>query len=282
MIVGTRLPRDEAHTILERSDRRPLTPATTWQLPALVEKLDLTARRGYAHAFEDIVAGDISLATAVMDANGVPTAAISISVSKLRCSVVEAERRYAPLLVSAAQAMSVGRGWGVPDWRRVRVRSEIICDARRGISPPSRLGYPAGSREATPRRAGSMPTGRRRACRCASASRDRRIRRDSWRCSRQSSVPAPARRSVAPVLEAPWATRWRPIEAPRTIAEMAHRTSMSDVWSPKTRLGWRTVMGGAADWPPPSADMFADIAESYEREITSGYPPTQSVGVERG
>ncbi len=79
--------------ILERSDRRPLTPATTWQLPALLEKLDLSARCGYAHAFEEIFAGDISLATAVMDANGTPTAVIRICVSKLRCSAEEAERR---------------------------------------------------------------------------------------------------------------------------------------------------------------------------------------------
>lgn len=110
LAILARLPRDEALAILERPDRRPLTPATTWQLPALVEKLDLTARHGYAHAFEEIFAGDISLAIAVMGANGMPTATISISVPKLRCSAEEAERRYAPLLVSAAQAMSVGRG----------------------------------------------------------------------------------------------------------------------------------------------------------------------------
>lgn len=110
MAILARLPIDAAHAILERSDRRPLTPATTWQMPALIEKLELTAQRGYAHAFEEIFPGDISFGAAVTDTKGAPVAAVSISVSKVRCSPEEAEQRYAPLVVSAAQGMSLRGG----------------------------------------------------------------------------------------------------------------------------------------------------------------------------
>lgn len=105
--ILARLPAVEAAAILERSDRRPLTPTTIWQMPALRQALELTVRRGYAHAFEEIFPGDISLAAAVVNAKGAPIAAVSISVSKLRCPAEDAEQRYAPLVVSAAQAMSM-------------------------------------------------------------------------------------------------------------------------------------------------------------------------------
>lgn len=110
LAILSRLAPDKARAILEASDRRALTPATVHEMPALLDKIAHAARRGYAHAFEEIYPGDLSFAAAVTDAAGAPLGAVSISVSRLRCTREDAERRFAPLVVGAAQAMSPAPG----------------------------------------------------------------------------------------------------------------------------------------------------------------------------
>jgi DNA-binding IclR family transcriptional regulator len=104
--ILSRLPRPEAFALLERSDRRAHTAHTTTALPALRRRLEETARRGYVVMCEELFVNDISLAAPVLGRDGEPLAAVNIAVSKLRCPVREAERRYAPLITDAAAAMS--------------------------------------------------------------------------------------------------------------------------------------------------------------------------------
>jgi IclR family pca regulon transcriptional regulator len=102
----SRLPAEQAHAILRKSELRSYTPHTICRLPELLAQLAQSARRGYALANEEIFANDISIASAVLGSKGEVLGAVSIAVSKLRCPVAEAEERFAPLVTAASQAMS--------------------------------------------------------------------------------------------------------------------------------------------------------------------------------
>jgi DNA-binding IclR family transcriptional regulator len=102
-----RLPAAEADALLARSDRRAVTPATTWELPALQARLKSAADAGYAMAVGEIFSGDISLASAVTGARGEPIGAVSLSISSLWLSPRKAETKFAPLVTMTAQALSL-------------------------------------------------------------------------------------------------------------------------------------------------------------------------------
>jgi DNA-binding IclR family transcriptional regulator len=106
MAILSRLPDDEAIAILERSDRKPITPSTTWKMNDLVRKLRLSREQGFATAFEEFYRGDASVAAAVVDGNERPMGAINIAVPLSRFSREEAVERFAPLIISAAHAIS--------------------------------------------------------------------------------------------------------------------------------------------------------------------------------
>lgn len=101
-----RLPVDEAVAILERCERVQVTPSTVWRLKDLREKLRLTARRGYATAFEELHHGDLSVAAAIVDARGAPIGAINIATLRSRMTPEAAEAAYVPVVVDAARAIS--------------------------------------------------------------------------------------------------------------------------------------------------------------------------------
>jgi DNA-binding IclR family transcriptional regulator len=102
----SRLPPGEAHAILEQSELRPYTSATTWTMEALMEKIALSARRGYATAFEEIYHGDLSAAAAITDGAGRPIGAVNVAALRSRLAPEEMERAYAPLLVDTALSIS--------------------------------------------------------------------------------------------------------------------------------------------------------------------------------
>ncbi len=121
VIVGTRLPAyctapglailsmlppADALSILKRSDRRAITPHTTWQLPELQNRLAAARSAGYAMAVEEIYPGDISIAAPILAANGTPAGAVSIGVSRIRFEPGVAAERFAPLAIAAARSMS--------------------------------------------------------------------------------------------------------------------------------------------------------------------------------
>lgn len=102
----SRLPRDEARGILARSELKAFTPNTTFRLRDLLKKLDVSAARGYATAFEEFYHGDLSIAAAILDVRGYPIGAINVAVSRSRFSPEEAERQFASLVVGAASSIS--------------------------------------------------------------------------------------------------------------------------------------------------------------------------------
>ena len=121
VIVGTRMPayctapgiamlsrlsEADAVAILERSERSPITPMTTWRMEDLVPKLKRSAEQGFATAFEEYFHGDGSVAAAVIDAHGRPEGAVNVAVSLSRYSPDEVIERFPTLVVAAARAIS--------------------------------------------------------------------------------------------------------------------------------------------------------------------------------
>jgi IclR family pca regulon transcriptional regulator len=104
--ILSQLPRAEACDILERSDLKAFTPHTTFRMEDLLKKLDTTAARGYATAFEEFFLGDLSIAAPILNQNSRPVGAINIAVSRARFSSMDAEGRFSPLVVTAALSIS--------------------------------------------------------------------------------------------------------------------------------------------------------------------------------
>ena len=69
---------------------------------------------GSVMASEEIYPNDISIASAALGSKGEVLGAVSIAVSKLRVPAAEAETRFAPLVMAAAQAMSQARPLDMP------------------------------------------------------------------------------------------------------------------------------------------------------------------------
>jgi DNA-binding IclR family transcriptional regulator len=97
----------EADAILEQSDRRPLTPRTITDLPALRRKLAEARRDGFALAVEEALLGEIVLAAAVHDRQGRPVAAIHVAASLAEWEVEAFRKRIGPLAMEAARALSL-------------------------------------------------------------------------------------------------------------------------------------------------------------------------------
>lgn len=103
--VLSQLPLSEAGDILNRSELRAYTPHTTWRLKDVLRKLEAAATLGYATAFEEFFLGDLAVAAPILAHNG-PVGAINISVPRTRFSREEAEEKFSPLVVAAAQSVS--------------------------------------------------------------------------------------------------------------------------------------------------------------------------------
>ena len=103
--ILSQLPLSESGDILNRSELRAYTPHTTWRLKDVLRKLEASATRGYATAFEEFFLGDLAIAAPILAQNG-PVGAINISVPRARFSREEAEEKFSPLVVAAAQSVS--------------------------------------------------------------------------------------------------------------------------------------------------------------------------------
>ena len=110
--IMSHLPEDEVEDILARSADMPratipTTPKTNND-PDRIRALVQQARHdGYATAIEESLLGELNLATAILDHRHRPVAAIQIAglVSEW-ASPEEFARRYSPLLMTAARALS--------------------------------------------------------------------------------------------------------------------------------------------------------------------------------
>lgn len=99
------LPPVEAQAILEASRRAPMTDRTVRDVPALMRLLAQARERGYAVNDQEAFVGDLSVATALVDAAGRPLGAINIAVPTPRWTVEALERELVPALLRCARRL---------------------------------------------------------------------------------------------------------------------------------------------------------------------------------
>lgn len=100
------LPEAEARRIVEASDRKPITPRTLTDPDVIMTRVAEAREAGYAWAVEESLLGEVVIATAVLDHNGLPVAAIHIAGSLAEWDEAGFRRKFAPLALEAARALS--------------------------------------------------------------------------------------------------------------------------------------------------------------------------------
>lgn len=129
--VLSRLSEADASSIVARSDLSPLTARTICDPFAIMEKVRAAATDGFALAVEETTPGEITVGAAVMDAAGVPVAAVHIAASVADWTTSAFAERLGPLVTEAARSLSRGLQ-GVPD---SAPRPIATASARRSTDP---------------------------------------------------------------------------------------------------------------------------------------------------
>jgi DNA-binding IclR family transcriptional regulator len=104
--VLARLPERDAMDIVNRSDRKAITPKTTTGKQEARARIEQARRTGYSIAIEEVLIGEVAIGAAVVDGNGAPIGAVSVAGSLSEWKQDEFARRFGPLAVAAAQAIS--------------------------------------------------------------------------------------------------------------------------------------------------------------------------------
>lgn len=97
---------DEVDDIIARSDRRPFTAKTITEPDAIRAKIQEVRKAGFALALEQVLPGEVAIGVAIRDGKGRPQAAIHIVGSLGEWEPEAFCKRFAPLAVEAAQAVS--------------------------------------------------------------------------------------------------------------------------------------------------------------------------------
>jgi IclR family transcriptional regulator, pca regulon regulatory protein len=92
--------------VLARSERKPLTPKTTVGKEESRAHIERARRAGYSLAVEEVLIGELAVAAAVLDDNGLPIGAVSLAASLSEWTRDKFARRFGPMVVAAAQAIS--------------------------------------------------------------------------------------------------------------------------------------------------------------------------------
>jgi IclR family transcriptional regulator, pca regulon regulatory protein len=104
--VLARLPEGRVLDIINRSDRKPLTPKTTVGKEESRAHVDRVRRAGFSLAIEEVLIGELVVAAAVVDGSGAPVGAVSLAGSLSEWTRDKFARRFGPMVVAAAQAIS--------------------------------------------------------------------------------------------------------------------------------------------------------------------------------
>lgn len=103
--VLSHLAEDEVRDILERSDRRKLTPRTTVEIDDILARITEVRETGYSLAIEEVLVGEVAVAAAVLDGSGRPVGAIHVAASLAEWTPEEFVARAGPLVTAAAAGL---------------------------------------------------------------------------------------------------------------------------------------------------------------------------------
>lgn len=104
--VMAKLPLERAKDILNRSELVKMTPRTMIAKDQILKKIEEARQAGYAIAVEQVMVGEVACGVAILDEDGQPIAAIHVAGSLAEWTPAEFEKRFAPLVVHAARAIS--------------------------------------------------------------------------------------------------------------------------------------------------------------------------------
>jgi IclR family transcriptional regulator, pca regulon regulatory protein len=103
------LPAALAERIVRRSSLRALTPYTLTEPREIMKRIHAARAAGYAWSEQECYRGDLTIAAAVLDADGAAVAAVNVSAPTSRWTLAQLRARLSPVLLETARAAS-GRG----------------------------------------------------------------------------------------------------------------------------------------------------------------------------
>jgi DNA-binding IclR family transcriptional regulator len=106
------LPSAVAQAIVRRSQLRPLTAHTLTDAGQILRRVQAARQAGYAWSDQECYRGDLTIAAAVIGADGQPLGAVNVSAPTSRWTLAELRSKLAPLLQQTARAVSSGRAAG--------------------------------------------------------------------------------------------------------------------------------------------------------------------------
>ena len=92
--------------IIRATPLTPVTPSTETDPKLLLQRIEEAATHGYAIVFNQTVVGDISVAAAITDRDGLPVGAVNISVPSTRWTYERAAEQLLPHVLLAATSIS--------------------------------------------------------------------------------------------------------------------------------------------------------------------------------
>ena len=100
------LPRKTQQTLLGKGPLPRLTPTTITSIPRLLDRLAAVRSQGYALSDQETVTGLRVLAAPVLDADGVPVAAVSVATPAFTSTLEAFERRVRAPVLDVARTLS--------------------------------------------------------------------------------------------------------------------------------------------------------------------------------
>jgi IclR family pca regulon transcriptional regulator len=104
--ILAQMPRKAQQALLGKAPLKRMTQATITSVPRLIERLDSVRRRGYALSDQENIAGLRVLAAAILDADGVPVAAVSVATPAFALPMAAFERTMRGPVMAVAETLS--------------------------------------------------------------------------------------------------------------------------------------------------------------------------------
>ncbi|OCX66588.1 hypothetical protein BFP70_04745 [Thioclava sp. SK-1] len=104
--VLAHLPEDDARDILRRSEKRAFTAKTLLEEDAIMERVAQARSQGYIIATEQLLPGEIGIAAAVVNAQGTPVGAVTITAILSDWTETNFEHAMGPALMQTVRALS--------------------------------------------------------------------------------------------------------------------------------------------------------------------------------
>lgn len=100
------LPDAQVRSLLSSALRPARTPSTLTSVNAILERVALCRKQGYATNYEELFIGDMGIAAPVVNSQGRAVATVHLSPPTSRWTLEEAQAKLAPLVIECARAIS--------------------------------------------------------------------------------------------------------------------------------------------------------------------------------